>query len=103
MELMLTGDFMPAKDALALGLLNKVVPAAEVLETAKKLAKKLAGGAPVAQREIMKAIRLGLETNLHEGITKIEKAAFQTLVFTEDFKEGSKAFLEKRPANFKGR
>ncbi|RPH88647.1 MAG: 3-hydroxybutyryl-CoA dehydrogenase, partial [Deltaproteobacteria bacterium] len=65
--------------------------------------KKLAGGAPVAQREIMKAIRLGLETNLHEGITKIEKAAFQTLVFTEDFKEGSKAFLEKRPANFKGR
>ena len=103
MELMLTGDFMPAKDALALGLLNKVVPAAEVLETAKKLAKKLAGGAPVAQREIMKAIRLGLETTLHEGITKIEKAAFQTLVFTEDFKEGSKAFLEKRPANFKGR
>ena len=102
-ELMLTGDFMPAKEALALGLLNKVVPAAEVLETAKKLAKKLAGGAPVAQREIMKAVRLGLEGTLYDGITKIEKAAFQTLLVTEDFKEGSKAFLEKRPAQFKGR
>lgn len=103
MELTLTGDFLPAKDALALGLLNKVVPGAEVLATAKKLAKKLAGGAPVAQREIMKAIRLGLETNLHDGITRVEKAAFQALLFTEDFKEGAKAFLEKRPANFKGR
>lgn len=103
MELMLTGDFMPAKDALALGLLNKVVPQAEVLATAKKLAKKLAAGAPVAQREIMKAIRLGLETNLYDGVTKVERAASQALVFTEDFKEGAKAFLEKRPPNFKGR
>jgi enoyl-CoA hydratase/carnithine racemase len=103
MELMLTGDFMPAKDALALGLLNKVVPGAEVLATAKKLAKKLAGGAPVAQREIMKAIRLGLETNLRDGVTKIERAASEALLFTEDFKEGAKAFLEKRAPNFKGR
>jgi len=99
LELMLTGDFMPAKEAYALGLLNKVVLQAEVLPTAKKLA----GGAPVAQREIMKAVRLGLEGNLYDGITKIEKAAFQTLLVTEDFKEGSKAFLEKRPAQFKGR
>jgi len=103
MELMLTGDFLPAKDALALGLLNKVVPGAEVLAAAKKLAKKLANGAPIAQREIMKAIRLGLETNLHDGVTKIERAASMALLYTEDFKEGAKAFLEKRPANFKGR
>lgn len=103
LELMLTGDFMPAKDALALGLLNKVVPAAEVLDTAKKLARKLANGAPVAQREIMKAVRLGLETNVYEGVTKIEFAASKALQFTEDFKEGAKAFLEKRAPNFKGR
>jgi enoyl-CoA hydratase len=44
-----------------------------------------------------------LEGNLHDGVTKIEKAAFQTLLITEDFKEGAKAFLEKRPPNFKGR
>jgi enoyl-CoA hydratase/carnithine racemase len=103
LELMLTGDFMPAKDALTLGLLNKVVPAAQVLEEAKKLAKKLAAGAPVAQREIMKAVRLGLESNIRDGVTKIERAATQALTFTEDFKEGSRAFLEKRKPNFKGR
>lgn len=80
-----------------------VVGLPEVLEAAKKLAKKLAGGAPVAQREIMKAVRLGLEGTLHDGITKVEKAAFQTLLVSEDFKEGARAFLEKRPAQFKGR
>jgi enoyl-CoA hydratase len=103
LELMLTGDFIPAREALALGLLNKVVPADNVLEEAKTLAKKLAAGAPVAQREIMKAVRLGLEADIREGVLVIEKAASNKLAFTEDFKEGSRAFLEKRPPNFKGR
>jgi len=88
---------------LALGLLNRVVPKEKVLEEAKAMAKKLAAGAPVAQREIMKAVRLGLESNLRDGVMKIESAASKALMFTEDFKEGSKAFLEKRPPNFKGR
>jgi enoyl-CoA hydratase/carnithine racemase len=101
--MMLTGDFIPSKEALALGLLNKVVPAAQVLEEAKKLAQKLAGGAPVAQKEIMKAVRLGLETNLRDGVMNVERAASEALVFTEDFKEGAKAFLEKRKPSFKGR
>lgn len=103
LELMLTGDFMQAKEAYSLGLLNKVVSQAEVLEMAKKLAKKLAAGAPLAQREIMKAVRLGLESNLYDGVMKIEAAASKALIFSEDFKEGSKAFLEKRAPNFKGR
>jgi len=103
LELMLTGDFMPSKDALTLGLLNKVVPQDQVLETAKALAKKLAAGAPVAQKEIMKAVRLGLETNIREGVLVIERDASKALVFTEDFKEGALAFLEKRKPNFKGR
>ena len=103
LELMLTGDFMPSKDALALGLLNKVVPQDQVLETAKALAKKIAAGAPVAQREIMKAVRLGLETNIREGVRVIERDASMALLYTEDFKEGAKAFLEKRPPAFKGR
>jgi enoyl-CoA hydratase len=103
LELMLTGDFMPAKEALTLGLLNKVVPKEKVLEEAKALAKRLAAGAPVAQREIMKAIRLGLETNLRDGVLNVESAASMALLFTEDFKEGALAFLEKRPPNFKGR
>ncbi|MGD9211865.1 MAG: enoyl-CoA hydratase-related protein [Desulfobacteraceae bacterium] len=103
LELMLTGDFISADEALSLGLLNKMVPGSEVLKTAKKTAQKLAAGAPIAQREIMRAVRLGLETNLYDGVTKIERAASKALLFTEDFKEGAKAFLEKRAPNFKGR
>ena len=103
LELMLTGDFMPAKDALTLGLLNKVVPRAQVMEEAKALAKKLAAGAPVAQREIMKAVREGLEANIREGVLVIERGASAALRYTEDFAEGSRAFLEKRKPNFKGR
>ncbi len=103
LELMLTGDFMPSTEALSLGLLNKVVPQDKVLEEAKALGKRLAAGAPVAQKEIMKAVRLGLETNLKEGVMEIEAAASKALQFTEDFVEGAKAFLEKRPPEFKGR
>ena len=51
----------------------------------------------------MKAVRLGLESNLRDGVMKIERAATQALNFSEDFKEGSRAFLEKRKPNFKGR
>lgn len=102
LEMMLTGDFISAKEAYSLGLLNKAVPAAEVLATATKLAQKLAAGAPVAQREIMKAVRQGMETNLYDAVTKVEHAASKALQYTEDFKEGAKAFLEKRAPNFKG-
>ncbi len=103
LELMLTGDFAPASVGLALGLLNKVVPADKVVEEAKALGKRLAAGAPVAQREIMRAVRVGLETNLRTGVMEIEQSASRSLQFTEDFAEGSRAFLEKRPPKFKGR
>ena len=103
LELMLTGDFMPAREALALGLLNKVVPQENVLDEAKKLAKKLAAGAPLAQREIMKAVRFGMEVGIREGVRVIERDASTTLVPSEDFKEGARAFLEKRAPNFQGK
>ncbi|MCX7981800.1 MAG: enoyl-CoA hydratase-related protein [Syntrophales bacterium] len=103
LELMLTGDFMSAQEAYNRGLLNKVVPADKVLEEAKALAKRLADGAPLAQREIMRAVRLGLETNIRAGVLGIERAASKALQFSEDFKEGSRAFLEKRKPVFKGR
>ncbi|MCK9275522.1 MAG: enoyl-CoA hydratase-related protein [Syntrophales bacterium] len=103
LELMLTGDFMPAREAYTLGLLNRVVPRSKVMEEAKALGQKLAAGAPVAQREIMKAVRLGLETNVREGVYVIEHSASKALQFTEDFAEGSRAFLEKRKPDFKGR
>lgn len=103
LEMMLTGDFMPASEALTLGLLNKVVPKDQVLAEAKKLGQKLAAGAPLAQREIMKAVRLGLETTLEKGVLEIEASAGKALRFSEDFAEGARAFLEKRAPNFKGR
>ncbi|MDD5167418.1 MAG: enoyl-CoA hydratase-related protein [Syntrophales bacterium] len=103
LELMLTGDFITSQEALTLGLLNKVVPQDQVLETAKTLAKRLAAGAPLAQREIMKAVRLGLETSIREGVRVVEQDAIKALLYTGDFREGAKAFLEKRKPNFTGK
>jgi enoyl-CoA hydratase/carnithine racemase len=103
LELMLTGDFAPASLGLQLGLLNKVVPQDKVLEEAKMLAKRLAAGAPCAQREIMRAVRVGLEVDLRTAVMEVELSASKALQFTEDFKEGARAFLEKRPPVFKGK
>jgi len=103
LEMILTGDFMTAQDALNLGLVNKVVPASAVLDEAKALAKKLAGGAPVAQREILKAVNKGLETTLEEGVYKVEGAGSAVVFASEDAKEGAIAFFQKRPPNFQGK
>jgi len=102
LEVMLTGDPLSAEEALEYGLVNKVVPADQVLAEAKKLAARLAKGAPIAMREILKAVNQGLNTNIEEGI-KIERAGSAVVFATEDAKEGPKAFFEKRPPNFKGK
>lgn len=102
LEMMLTGETITAHEALALGLVNKVVPASAVLDEAKALAKKLAAGAPVAQREILKAVNKGLQSNIEEGL-KMEAAGCAVVFSSEDAKEGPKAFFEKRPPNFQGK
>ncbi|WP_027718207.1 enoyl-CoA hydratase-related protein [Desulfovirgula thermocuniculi] len=99
---MLTGDPIGAQDALAWGLVNKVVPAGDVLAEAKALAARLAKGAPLAIREILRAVNQGLNTTIEEGL-KIERAGSAVVFASEDAKEGSLAFFEKRPPNFKGR
>jgi len=102
LEMMLTGDFMGAEEALKYGLVTKVFPQDQVLAEAEKFAARLAKGAPIAMKAILRAVIEGLETTVEEGI-KIEQQGSAACFASEDAKEGSRAFLEKRPAVFKGK
>lgn len=102
MELILTGDRIDAKEAERIGLVNKVVPLSELLDAAAELAKKIMSKGPVAIRCAIEAINKGMQMSLQEGLA-LEAALFGLLCATEDMKEGTKAFLEKRKASFKGR
>lgn len=102
MEMCLTGDTFTAQQMLDAGLLNKVVPEGQHLEEAKTMARKIAARAPLAARLNKEAILMALETPLDVGLM-YEKRLFAMLFSTEDQKEGMSAFLEKRPAEFKGR
>ena len=102
LEAILTGEPLSAEQAYYFGLVNKIVPAGRVLEEAKILAAKLAKGAPLAIKEILKAVTQGLNTTIEEGI-KIEQSGTQVVFASEDAKEGSMAFLEKRPPSFQGK
>lgn len=102
LEMNLTGDPIGAEEALRLGLVNKVVAPDVVLSEAKALAARLAQGAPIAMREIIKAVNQGLNTTIEEGI-KIEMAGSAVVFASEDAKEGAVAFFQKRPPNFKGK
>ncbi|MGE3275613.1 MAG: enoyl-CoA hydratase-related protein [Vicinamibacterales bacterium] len=102
LEILLTGDMISAERAAAIGLVNRVVPAADLLAEAKKLAATLAGKAPIAVRYILEAVNRGLEMPLAEG-QYLETALFGAIASTEDTKEGTKAFLEKRRAEWQGK
>jgi enoyl-CoA hydratase len=101
-ELILTGNQIDADEALRIGLVNKVVPQAELMPTALSMAKTIISKGQVAVRIALKAINATLETPLSEGL-RVEAALFGECCGTEDFKEGAKAFLEKRKPGFKGR
>jgi enoyl-CoA hydratase/3-hydroxyacyl-CoA dehydrogenase len=99
LELNLLGDPIRAEEAAALGLANRVVADEELLDTALALAETLAAQAPLAVEQIK---RVSAHANLDEGIAA-EQAAFAQVFASEDAREGIAAFLEKRPADFKGR
>ena len=101
LELLLTGDQISATEALRLGLVNRVVPAADLMAEARKLAAVLAAKAPVAVRYIIDAVNRGLQMSFAEAQT-YEATLFGLVASTEDMREGTKAFLEKRKAEFKG-
>jgi len=101
LELILTSDTINAEDALRLGLVNRVVQPSELLSAAEALAREIAQLAPLAIRACLKAVVRGAEMPLEEGLT-LEAKLFASLFATEDMREGTRAFLEKRKPVFKG-
>ena len=102
METVLTGMPITAARAKELGIVNKVVPAEMTIEVAKRVARQLAEKAPLALRMAKESVLKAFESPLGEGLAA-ERKSFYFLFSTEDQKEGMRAFLEKRRANFKGR
>jgi len=102
LELVCTGERIPAAEAERIGLVNKVVPHEELMSAATELAKKIMSRSPVAVRAAIEAINVGSEMPFEEG-QFLEATLFGLLCATEDMKEGMAAFIEKRPANFPGK
>ena len=102
LEILLTGDMLTAQEAHRLGLVNRVFPAADLMTEAKKLAATLAAKAPIAVRYILEAVHRGLDMPFAEA-QNFEATLFGLVASTDDMREGTKAFLEKRKADFKGR
>jgi enoyl-CoA hydratase len=102
MEMILTGAPVSAAEAERIGLVNRVVPAAELMTAVRTLAAELAKQAPIAMRYIINAINHGLEMPYAEGAV-FEATLFGLIAATDDMREGTRAFLEKRKPIFKGK
>src|SRR5688572_17175344 len=102
LEILLTGDMISAQRAYEIGLVNRVVSAAELMTEAKKLAHTLASKAPIAVRYILDAVHHGLDTPFAQG-QYLETSLFGTIASSEDMREGTKAFLDKRKPVWQGK
>lgn len=102
LEMLITGDAVNAAEALRIGLVNKVVPIAQLMPTAEALANKIAQNAPLSARMIKESACRGREMTLEEGL-RLEQLITRALLQTADSKEGLKAFNEKRKPSFQGR
>jgi len=102
LELLLTGEMVDAQEALRIGLVNKVVPRPKLLEESDALLRKMLANGPVSLRFIIEAVNSGLEMPFAEG-EYLEATLFGLICTTADMKEGTGAFLEKRPAKFQGK
>jgi enoyl-CoA hydratase/carnithine racemase len=102
LQLILSGETISAQEAYRIGLVNEVVPAAELISRAEAILKKIASNAPIAVAFALEATNKGLETSQSEG-SLLEAAYFGLCAATEDKKEGTSAFLEKRAPRFRGR
>ena len=101
-ELCLTGEMITAEEAQRIGLVNHIYEPAELLPAAEAMAQKIIANAPLAVKYTMEAIERGVEMPQEEGLF-LEATLFGLSCATEDMREGTKAFLEKRKADFKGK
>jgi len=102
LELMLTAQFIKADEAYRIGLANKVVPQAELMDTARKMMSVILANGPIAVGLAIECATRGMEMSVDDGLA-LESNLFGLLAATDDMREGMQAFLEKRKAEFKGR
>src|SRR6478672_10689675 len=102
MQMVLAGEMISAQEAHRIGLVNEVLPSAELIPRAEAIAAKIIANAPLAVQYAMEAVNKGMEMTLAEGLY-LEATLFGVCCATEDKTEGTKAFLEKRAAEFKGK
>jgi enoyl-CoA hydratase len=102
LQLILTGGMIGAQEAYRIGLVNEVVSGTELIARAEAILTQIAANAPLSVKYALQAVNKGLETSLSEGLL-LEASLVAICTSTEDKKEGTSAFLEKRPAKFQGR
>jgi enoyl-CoA hydratase/carnithine racemase len=102
LQLILTGEMISAQEAYRIGLVNEIVPATDLITRAEAILKQIFSNAPIAVKYSLEAVNKGLETSQTEGFS-LEASLFGLCAGTEDKKEGTQAFLQKRAAQFQGR
>jgi len=101
LQLLLTGEMIDAQEAFRIGLVNRVVPAADLLTAANELMRAILANAPLAIANVIEVVNRGYDATLEDALT-LEATAFGLLAATEDKRAGTRAFLEKRAARFTG-
>ncbi len=102
LQLILSGEMISAQEAYRIGLINEIVPAAELITRGEAILQKIATNGPIAVKFALEAVNKGMETSQSEGLL-LEASYFGLCAATEDKKEGTTAFLEKRTPRFRGR
>ena len=102
LQIILTGEMIDAQEAYRIGLVNEIVPIADLIARAEALLKQIISNAPIGVKFSIEAINKGLDTSLTEGLL-LEASLFALCFDTEDKKEGTSAFLERRAPRFRGR
>ena len=102
LQLILSGEVIGAQEAYRIGLVNEVVPLANLIPRAEAILSQINANGPIGVKYSIEAVNKGMDTSLEEGL-RIEASLFAVCAATEDKKEGTSAFLAKRAPQFQGR